>query len=131
MLETLDYTIRIGSIPTFLYFDLHLFNIMFMFPPRHTKTTTFVILLCLTILMPDNFTRQKRSSGWERVNIMFMLKGTQLQIVVSQNIKFIKMNSVSEVTIIVYFVYFKYWIHFNKFYVFTWFKSLSGMHSCQ
>ena len=22
MLETLDYTIRIGSIPTFLYFDL-------------------------------------------------------------------------------------------------------------
>ena len=25
MLETLDYTIRIGSIPTFLYFDLYLF----------------------------------------------------------------------------------------------------------
>ena len=24
MLETLDYTIRIGSIPTFLYFDLYL-----------------------------------------------------------------------------------------------------------
>ena len=23
MLETLDYTIRIGSIPTFLYFDLY------------------------------------------------------------------------------------------------------------
>ena len=25
MLETLDYTIRIGSIPTFLYFDLYLY----------------------------------------------------------------------------------------------------------
>ena len=24
MLETLDYTIRIGSTPTFLYFDLYL-----------------------------------------------------------------------------------------------------------
>ena len=26
MLETLDYTIRIGSTPTFLYFDLHLYS---------------------------------------------------------------------------------------------------------
>ena len=25
MLETLDYTIRIGSIPTFLYFDLYIY----------------------------------------------------------------------------------------------------------
>ena len=25
MLETLDYTIRIGSTPTFLYFDLYLY----------------------------------------------------------------------------------------------------------
>ena len=25
MLETLDYTIRIGSIPTFLYFDLYMY----------------------------------------------------------------------------------------------------------
>ena len=29
MLETLDYTIRIGSIPTFLYFDLHFISIGF------------------------------------------------------------------------------------------------------
>ena len=26
MLETLDYTIRIGSSPTFLYFDLYLYS---------------------------------------------------------------------------------------------------------
>ena len=26
MLETLDYTIRIGSTPTILYFDLHLYS---------------------------------------------------------------------------------------------------------
>ena len=26
MLKTLDYTIRIGSIPTFLYFDLYLYS---------------------------------------------------------------------------------------------------------
>ena len=27
MLETLDYTIRIGSTPTFLYFDLYLYSL--------------------------------------------------------------------------------------------------------
>ena len=27
MLETLDYTIRIGSTPTFLYFDLYLYSV--------------------------------------------------------------------------------------------------------
>ena len=32
--------------------------------PRLAKTVPFVILLCLT---PDDFTRQGRSSGWERV----------------------------------------------------------------
>ena len=26
LLETLDYTIRIGSTPTFLYFDLYLYS---------------------------------------------------------------------------------------------------------
>ena len=26
MLETLDYTIRIGSTPTFLYFDLYIYK---------------------------------------------------------------------------------------------------------
>ena len=26
MLETLDYTIRIGSTPTFLYFDLYFYS---------------------------------------------------------------------------------------------------------
>ena len=33
--------------------------------PRPAKTIPFVILLCLT---PDDFTRQWRASGWERVN---------------------------------------------------------------
>ena len=32
MLETLDYTIRIGSTPTFLYFDLYLYTL----PTQHT-----------------------------------------------------------------------------------------------
>ena len=34
------------------------------FPPRLTKSGHYVILLCLT---PDDFTRQMRASGWERV----------------------------------------------------------------
>ena len=35
------------------------------FPPRAAKSGRFVILLCLT---PDDFARQKRASGWGRVN---------------------------------------------------------------
>ena len=35
------------------------------FPPRAAKSGHYVILLCLT---PDNFTRQRRAPGWERVN---------------------------------------------------------------
>ena len=38
----------------------------FNFSPRPAKATPFVILLCL---MPDDFTRQGRASGWERVKI--------------------------------------------------------------
>ena len=32
------------------------------------KTGPFIILLCLTTLTADNFPRQGRVSGWERVN---------------------------------------------------------------
>ena len=35
------------------------------FSPRLAKNGHFVILLCL---MPYDFTRQARASGWERVN---------------------------------------------------------------
>ena len=31
MLETLDFTIRIGSTPTFFYFDLYLYYVLFIF----------------------------------------------------------------------------------------------------
>ena len=38
MLETLDHTIRIGSTPTFLYFDLYLYS-------AYTQHTTFILFL--------------------------------------------------------------------------------------
>ena len=38
MLETLDYTIRIGSTPTTLYFDLYLYS-------AYTQHTTFIIYI--------------------------------------------------------------------------------------
>ena len=34
------------------------------FPPKAAKSGHFVILPCLT---PDDFTRQRRPPGWERV----------------------------------------------------------------
>ena len=37
--------------------------------PSPAQTVPFVILLCLT---PDNFTRQWRASGWERVNWAYL-----------------------------------------------------------
>ena len=39
------------------------------FPPRAAKSGHFVILLCLT---PDDFTHQRRASGWERVNWAYL-----------------------------------------------------------
>ena len=51
-----------------LPFNFHLeslFTVGFnLSSPRLTKTVPFLILLCLT---PDDFTRQWRASGWERV----------------------------------------------------------------
>ena len=39
------------------------------FPPEPAKTALFIILLCLT---PDDFTRQGRTSGWERVTWAYL-----------------------------------------------------------
>ena len=43
MLETLDYTIRIGSTPTFLYFDLYLNSAY----AAHYAYFITVFLICL------------------------------------------------------------------------------------
>ena len=44
MLETLDHTIRIGSTPTFLYFDLYLYSAY----AAHYVYVTFMIGFSLT-----------------------------------------------------------------------------------
>ena len=41
------------------------FSVLNPVPPRAAKSGHFVILLCLT---PDDFARQRKASGWERVN---------------------------------------------------------------
>ena len=41
MLETLDYTIHIGSTPTFLYFDLYLYS---AYAAHYVYYTTFITL---------------------------------------------------------------------------------------
>ena len=43
MLETLDYTIRIGSIPTFLYFDLYLYSAYAAHFVYDTTTTVHIV----------------------------------------------------------------------------------------
>ena len=57
MLETLDYTIRIGSTPTFLYFDLFLGTRLFELtnqlasspePPLPPLSTTVYVYKCIT-----------------------------------------------------------------------------------
>ena len=47
MLETLDHTIRIGSTPTFLYFDLYLNTL----PTQHT---TFICMSISSVQQPRN-----------------------------------------------------------------------------
>ena len=53
MLETLDYTIRIGSIPTFLYFDLYLYSAY-----AANYFTLFILTPHRFTLTPDDFTGQ-------------------------------------------------------------------------
>ena len=58
-----------------LFFQLHqkhgdIENLINLSSPRLAKTVPFVILLCL---MADDFTRQWRASGWERVKIWLNL----------------------------------------------------------
>ena len=47
MLETLDYTIRIGSIPTFLYFDLYLYS---AYAAHFERLGSFTILFVVQLL---------------------------------------------------------------------------------
>ena len=49
MLKTLDYTIHIGSTPTFLYFDLSKFSYLAMFPSRD------IMLVLMTLLTSDDY----------------------------------------------------------------------------
>ena len=63
MLETLDYTIRIGSTPTILYFDLYYFQyILFVILPFCLMPDCFT--LCK---LPDDFTCQ--GGAFRRVSV--------------------------------------------------------------
>ena len=46
MLETLDYTIRIGSIPTFLYFDLYFFRLKVVYSHIQINAAKLTLKLC-------------------------------------------------------------------------------------
>ena len=62
MLETLDYTIRIGSIPTFLYFDLYLHSAYaahFVYNLKVSKTQKSSI--SILILFRSTFKIKKNS----------------------------------------------------------------------
>ena len=52
--ETLDYTIRIGSTPTFLYFDLYLYSAYaahYVYLSQHClRPTVFIVHQCLNIV---------------------------------------------------------------------------------
>ena len=49
MLETLDYTIHIGSTPTFLYFDLYLYS-------AYAAHQPFYISICISTLPTEHIT---------------------------------------------------------------------------
>ena len=51
---------------------------MFMFPPRHAKISPFVVLLCLTILTPDNFTRFYSIFLWVRKLLLLCISYTSM-----------------------------------------------------
>ena len=87
MLETLDYTIRIGSTPTILYFDLYNYTV-------HSKTTTLLsktkpkqVILhshrsrCLSSLIIKNTIRTMQLNNYQKVYHAF--SGCSAGIIVS------------------------------------------------
>ena len=60
MLETLDYTIRIGSTPTFLYFDLYLYRL----PTQHTAFISYLShSVYMEIIWQERFSSRPQQSG--------------------------------------------------------------------
>ena len=52
MLETLDHTIRIGSTPTFLYFDLYLYSAYAAhYVYNYYALVAHMVILCPTITL--------------------------------------------------------------------------------
>ena len=50
MLETLDHTIRIGSTPTFLYFDLYLYS---AYTAHYVYTLVLYVYVYIYCITPD------------------------------------------------------------------------------
>ena len=59
MLETLDYTIRIGSTPTFLYFDLYLYSAY----AAHCIYLLLVPFLYMEIIWQGRFSSRHGKAG--------------------------------------------------------------------
>ena len=68
MLETLDYTIRIGSTPTFLYFDLYLYSAYAAHYVYLEKWNLFVKHIfesnLIKVLRRNFFVRFNRTESW-------------------------------------------------------------------
>ena len=63
MLQTLDFTIRIGSTPTFLYFDLHLYSAyaaQYVFSPRYDWPKFTVISIDYALIRYTHEEENKR-----------------------------------------------------------------------
>ena len=71
-----------------------------LFPPRVAKSGHFVIFLCLT---PDDFTRQRRASGWERVKGICFISTHSVCFLYGKNLK--KIQSFSRVEDFFHYVF--------------------------
>ena len=67
--ETLDYTIRIGNAPTFLYFNLHLYSAY----AAHYVYCTYQDLIFNIILINDALIRIIMGEGNKIIIIIFAL----------------------------------------------------------
>ena len=71
MLETLDYTIRIGSTPTFLYFDLYLYSayaahyVYIIYHSKQQRDVASVEIICCKELIVTC-----RTWGWRFFNYL-------------------------------------------------------------
>ena len=88
MLETLDYTIRIGSIPTFLYFDLYFYS---AYAAHYVYFHFNLSTVCPALELTNYLAKPREQTERERTKGLLFVSKSRVQILCIAKKKYIAM----------------------------------------